>query len=100
MPLMVGDWNMGGTGIYSPRPANTAALARPELGHDPDARPARGVIPTDGLPMQDDRHLNMAGHKVWAERALHDSDPEGLDPVGDALAALRRRPDFRRCQAS
>jgi len=29
-----------------------------------------GLIPTDGLPMNDDRHLNMTGHRIWAERAM------------------------------
>ena len=28
------------------------------------------LVPTDGLPMQDNHHFNMAGHKQWAECAF------------------------------
>ena len=28
------------------------------------------VIPTDGLPMQDDHHYDMQGHKIWADRGV------------------------------
>ena len=48
-----------------------------------------GLIPTDGLPMHDDRHLNMAGHKGWAERAFMIMTAEELDAVGTSLTASR-----------
>ena len=69
IPLMVGDWNMGGTGIYSPT-GEYGQIARPQIQMVPMRDPRAAVIPTDGLPMQDDRHLNMAGHKMWAERGF------------------------------
>jgi hypothetical protein len=69
MTLMVGDWNMGGTGIYSPT-GEYGRVARPELAKVPMRDMRAGLISTDGLPMHDDRHLNMAGHKGWAERAF------------------------------
>jgi hypothetical protein len=28
------------------------------------------IIPTDGLPMIDDHHFDMTGHKIWAERGI------------------------------
>jgi hypothetical protein len=68
IPLMVGDWNMGGTGIYSPT-GEYGRIARPQIQMVP-GRTKGAVISTDGLPMQDDRHLNMAGHHMWAERAF------------------------------
>ena len=43
---------------------------KPQLVRLPDRDPRTGLIPTTGLGMQDDRHLNMAGQKLWAERAL------------------------------
>lgn len=69
MPLLVGDWNMGGTGIYSPT-SDYAKIARPQLQMVPTLDPRAAVISTDGLKMQDDRHLNFEGQKVWAERGF------------------------------
>jgi hypothetical protein len=67
IPLMVGDWNAGGTGIYSPT-GQYGSIARPQIQLVPMKTTRAAVIPTTGLPMEDDRHLNMAGHKMWAER--------------------------------
>lgn len=79
MALMVGDWNMGGTGIYSPN-GEYGRAARPELAKISMRDMRAGLIPTDGLPMQDDRHLNMAGHKAWAERAFEIMTDKGWTP--------------------
>jgi hypothetical protein len=79
MTLMVGDWNMGGTGIYSPT-GEYGRAARPELARIPMRDNRAGLIPTDGLPMHDDRHLNMAGHKLWAERAFMIMTEKGWTP--------------------
>ena len=78
MPLMVGDWNKGGTGIYSPT-GEYGRIVRPQIQWCP-ARPAHGAHPHHGLPMQDDRHLNMAGHKLWAERAFMIMSERGFLP--------------------
>jgi hypothetical protein len=67
IPLMVGDWNAGGTGIYSPT-GQYGSIARPQIQMVPMKTTRAAVIPTTGLPMEDDRHLNMTGHKMWAER--------------------------------
>ena len=67
IPLMVGDWNAGGTGIYSPT-GQYGSIARPQIQMVPMKTTRAAVIPTTGLPMEDDRHLNMSGHKMWAER--------------------------------
>ena len=79
MPLLVGDWNMGGTGIYSPS-GEYGRVARPELGRIPQRDTRAALIPTDGLPMQDDRHLNLEGHKTWAERAMNIMGERGWLP--------------------
>ena len=67
IPLMVGDWNCCGTGIYSPT-GQYGSIARPQIQMVPGKTTRAAVIPTNGLPMEDDRHLNMSGHKMWAER--------------------------------
>ena len=79
MPLLVGGWNMGGTGIYSPN-SEYGRAARPELEKIPMRDMRAGLISTDGLPMHDDRHLNMAGHKGWAERAFMIMMEKGWTP--------------------
>jgi hypothetical protein len=79
MALMVGDWNMGGTGIYSPT-GEYGRAARPALAAIPMRDMRAGLIPTDGLAMEDDRHLNMAGHKMWAERAFMIMTEKGWTP--------------------
>jgi lysophospholipase L1-like esterase len=42
--------------------------------------PRSFLIPTDGLPMQDDHHFNMKGHQLWAERAFDGMAAAGLLP--------------------
>jgi hypothetical protein len=69
IPLMVGDWNCCGTGIYAPNSSNGNRL-RPQIQMVPGRDMRSAIIPTNNLPMEDDRHLNMAGHKMWAERGL------------------------------
>jgi hypothetical protein len=66
LPLMVGGWNMGGTGIYDPN-GQYGKIIRPQMDMVPTKTEHAAVIPTDGFPMHDDRHLNMQGHKMWAE---------------------------------
>jgi hypothetical protein len=79
IPLMVGDWNMGGTGMYSPTSAE-GKIARPQIQMVPGKDARSTIIPTDGLPMEDDRHLNMLGHKTWAERAFKLMTDKGWTP--------------------
>jgi hypothetical protein len=69
LPLMVGNWNEGGTGIYAPN-GMYGRIVKPQLEMLPMRDPRTGLISTMGLQMQDDRHLNMAGQKLWAERAF------------------------------
>jgi carbohydrate esterase-like sialic acid-specific acetylesterase len=79
IPLLVGDWNMGGTGIYSPT-SEYGLIARPQIQMVPGKTTRAGVISTNGLPMEDDRHLNMAGHKMWAERGFQILSDKGWAP--------------------
>jgi hypothetical protein len=79
IPLMVGDWNMGGTGIYSPT-GQYGTIARPQIQLVPMKTTRAAVIPTNGLSMEDDRHLNMTGHKLWAERGFMLMQEKGWAP--------------------
>jgi hypothetical protein len=79
LPLMVGGWNEGGTGIYSPT-GEYGRIVKPQLEMLPTRDPRTGFIPTMGLSMTDDRHLNMAGQKLWAERALMIMEQKGFIP--------------------
>ena len=42
--------------------------------------PSSFLIPTDGIAMQDDHHYNMAGHRLWADRAFAGMAAKGLLP--------------------
>src|SRR5688572_10510313 len=52
IPLMVGDWNMGGTGIYAPM-GMYGTIGRPQIQMVPMKITRATVIPTNGLTMQD-----------------------------------------------
>jgi hypothetical protein len=70
LPYMVGDYEMG---ISRPDIAPTSAFAKliiAQIQMVPGKITRAAVIPTDDLPMQDDHHFNMAGHRGWAERAF------------------------------
>jgi hypothetical protein len=79
LPLMVGGWNEGGEDIYSPT-EEYGRVVKPQLEMIPNRDPRSGHIPTNGLQMQDDRHLNMAGQKLWAERAFMIMEQKGFLP--------------------
>jgi hypothetical protein len=70
LPFMVGDYELGisRTDIAPTSPFAKRIIA--ELQLVPGKVPRSVLIPTDGLPMQDDHHFNMAGHRMWAERAI------------------------------
>ena len=66
---MVGDWNAGGAGIYSPTGANGMRV-RPLIQMVPGRDSRAAITPTTARPMADDRHLSITGHKMWAERGF------------------------------
>jgi hypothetical protein len=70
IPFMVGDYEAGiSRPDIAPSSVNGTTIAA-QIRMVPEKVPTAAVIPTDGLPMQDDHHFNMAGHKGWAERAI------------------------------
>lgn len=69
LPLLVGDYEAGATGLYAPdEPGAMTVIAQLRMVPEQVARAA--LIPTDGLPMEDDHHYDLTGHKLWAERGL------------------------------
>jgi hypothetical protein len=70
LPFMLGEYEAGLTkpGIEPTSAFGTAIIA--QIKAVPDKTTRAALIPTDGVAMQDDHHYNMAGHKLWAERAI------------------------------
>lgn len=70
VPFLVGDYEAGisRTDIHPTSEFGRLIIAQIQLV--PGKTPRSAVIPTDGLPMQDTHHFDMAGHKGWAERAV------------------------------
>jgi hypothetical protein len=69
LPIMVGDFEMTAGGQYLPSlPGPAAVIGQLRLAVDTIDRSA--LIPTEGLPLEDDHHFSLVGHKLWAERAL------------------------------
>ena len=62
------DLGISRSDIHPTSPAGMTITA--QLRMVPDGLPRAAVVPTDGLPMEDTHHYDMAGHKGWAERAI------------------------------
>jgi hypothetical protein len=70
LPFIVGDYEAG---ITRADILPTSPFARPiiaQIQMVPGKTPRSAIIPTTALPMEDDHHFNMAGHKGWAERGI------------------------------
>ena len=70
IPFIVGDYEAGiSRADIAPTSRNGQTITA-QLRMAPDKISRAAVVPTEGLPMQDTHHFNMAGHKGWAERAI------------------------------
>jgi hypothetical protein len=70
LPYIVGGYEMG---ISRADIAPDSAFARPiiaQLMMVPGRVTTSALIATDGFPMEDDHHFNMAGHKLWAAAGI------------------------------
>jgi hypothetical protein len=70
LPYIVGGYEMG---ISRADIAPSSAFAKPiiaQLQMVPDRVPTSALIATDGFPMEDDHHFNLAGHKLWAAAGI------------------------------
>lgn len=69
IPFMMSDWEMGATEKFAPTfPDAMAAREQLRIAQRNIARSA--IIPTDMLPMSDNHHFDLAGYKIWGERAV------------------------------
>jgi hypothetical protein len=69
LPFIPGDYERNATGTWSPKLPGAVSVIG-QLAMIPGAVPHSFLIPSDGIPMQDDHHYNMLGHRMWADRAF------------------------------
>lgn len=71
LPLLVGDWTPGATGLYSPTGPH-GTVGRQQIRLVPGKTHHAAVVRTDGLSMEpsDNRHLDLLGLKTWGQRAM------------------------------
>ncbi len=69
IPLMVGAWNVLAYGSWGPN-TEQGRICIPQMLAVPSRTKFAALIPTEGLTMQDDHHLDRTGHKGWAERGF------------------------------
>jgi hypothetical protein len=70
LPFMVGGYELGATRADVAPSTAFAKLIIAQIQLIPGKTPRSAVIPTDGLPMEDDHHYNMLGHRLWADRGM------------------------------
>jgi hypothetical protein len=79
MPFMVGDFEMTAGGQYLPTLPGPAAVIV-QLHKVPSLVTRSALIPTEGLPLEDDHHFNLTAHKIWGERAIEIMVEKGWTP--------------------
>jgi hypothetical protein len=70
LPVLHTDYEVESTGTLSVD-SEFARRIRPLILSLPMRIPHLSIVPTDGAELEDDHHFTMAGHKLWAERAIH-----------------------------
>lgn len=69
LPILFGDYEMTAFGPYLPTlPGPAAVITQLRRAVANVFRSA--LIPTEELPLEDDHHFNLQGHKLWGERAI------------------------------
>ena len=79
LPFMVGDYEAAALGEYLPSNPGPAEVIQ-QLRRVVAEVPRSALIPTEDLPMQDDHHFDLLGHKIWGERALSVLQERGWAP--------------------
>jgi hypothetical protein len=80
LPLIVGDYELGATRSDVAPGTDFAKLIIAQIKLIPGKTSRAAIIPTDGLPMQDDHHYDLTGHKLWAERGMRLLVDDGWGP--------------------
>jgi hypothetical protein len=79
LPFIMGDYERGATGDLSPTCCGAPQVIA-QLSHLEATISNSFLIPTDGIPMQDNHHFNMTGHRLWVDRAFAGMAAKGLLP--------------------
>jgi hypothetical protein len=69
LPVLHTDYEMEATGTLAPD-SEVGQRFRPLILSLPMRISRCAIVPTDGVGMQDDHHFNLAGQKLWSERAI------------------------------
>ena len=86
LPFLVGDYEAAALGEYIPtNPAPTIVIEQLRRVVGEVTRSA--LIPTEAIPMQDDHHFDLLGHRIWADRALAIVKEKGWPALGPARAS-------------
>jgi hypothetical protein len=70
LPFVMGDYEAGISRADIAPNSALGKILRAQLQMAQMKIARSQLIPTDGLEMQDDHHFDMAGHKLWATRAM------------------------------
>jgi hypothetical protein len=79
LPLLICDYEMTATGALAPTSAFAQSII-PEIHKIPMVVSNSALVPTDGLPLQDDHHFNFDGHKEYIRRLLQIMKDRGWFP--------------------
>ncbi len=80
LPILECDYEVGATASDIVIGSPFAKIMRPLLTSLPTKITNLALVPADGVGMQDDHHFSLAGHKVWADRAVNIMKEKGWFP--------------------
>ena len=85
LPVLHTDYEVTSTGDLSVDTA-FARRIRPLMLSLPERVANLAIIPCDDIPLEDDHHFTLAGHKLWAERGVEIMRTRGWLPFGASRA--------------
>jgi hypothetical protein len=90
LPFIQSDFERGAVGTWAPTCCGAPQVIA-QLARVPGTIARSVLVPTDGIPMQDNHHFNLAGHQIWVQRAFSGLAQQGLMPWAVA-AGIQNRP--------
>jgi hypothetical protein len=79
LPVLLNEYEAGATGMLNPTSTYAQSII-PEIQKVPEVVSNSVLVPTDGLPMEDDHHFNFDGHKIYMGRVLQIMKDKGWFP--------------------
>lgn len=80
LPILECDYELGATAPDIKVGSAFAKAMMPMLASLPGKIPNLALVSTEGVGYQDDHHFNLAGHKLWTERAIMVMKEKGWFP--------------------